>query len=162
MSGWSVRCAHTPNSNDGIGQHFAQYGTARSPHNSEVLVLGSHDTAATVAVKDLAAAKQFYGGTLGLEQIGGDGEEAVVYKTGASRLVVYRSQFAGTNHATAVNWSTGKDIDGIVKELSSKGVAFEHYDMPGLSREGDVHVAGTMRIAWFKDPEGNIHSLMSG
>jgi hypothetical protein len=41
-------------------------------------------------------------------------------------------------------------------------VRFEHYDLPGMRREGDVHVAGAMRAAWFKDPDGNIHALVSG
>jgi hypothetical protein len=35
-------------------------------------------------------------------------------------------------------------------------VAFEHYDMPGLTRQGDVHVSGTFKGAWLKDPDGNI------
>lgn len=39
---------------------------------------------------------------------------------------------------------------------------FEHYDMPGMKREGDVHFAGDMRAAWFKDPDGNILSIVSG
>jgi hypothetical protein len=40
--------------------------------------------------------------------------------------------------------------------LKSKGVTFEHYDMPGLSLEGDIHVGQGMKVAWFKDPDGNI------
>jgi hypothetical protein len=43
-----------------------------------------------------------------------------------------------------------------------KGVAFEHYDFPGVTREGDVHVMGPMKSAWFKDPDGNIIALMGG
>jgi hypothetical protein len=49
-----------------------------------------------------------------------------------------------------------------VRELKAKGVAFEHYDLPGLKVEGDVHVGEDMRIAWFKDPDGNILSIVSG
>jgi hypothetical protein len=84
-----------------------------------------------------------------------------VYATGASRLAVYRSQFAGTNQATAVTWNVGDDIDNVVRELKSKGVTFEHYDMPMMKREGDIHVGGQTRVAWFKDPDGNIHSLIN-
>jgi hypothetical protein len=40
-------------------------------------------------------------------------------------------------------------------------VPFERYDMPGAKLEGDVHVFDGMRVAWFKDPDGNIHSLVS-
>ena len=40
-------------------------------------------------------------------------------------------------------------------------MAFEHYDLPGMTRQGDLHVAGDMKVAWFKDPDGNIHSLIN-
>jgi hypothetical protein len=40
-------------------------------------------------------------------------------------------------------------------------VTFEHYDLPNLTRQGDVHVAGPMKTAWFKDPDGNIFSLVT-
>ena len=55
-----------------------------------------------------------------------------------------------------------KDVDGLVKDLKAKGVAFEHYDLPGLTRKGDVHVAGTHKNAWFKDPDGNILAWVGG
>ncbi|MEP6618760.1 MAG: VOC family protein [bacterium] len=125
-------------------------------------MLAAHAAIATVAVKDLAAAKRFYGDTLGLTQVDAEGEEAVTFATGTGKLIVYRSTFAGTNQATAVNWNVGGEVDAITRELASKGVTFEHYDLPGLAREGDVHVAPGMRVSWFKDPDGNIHSLMGG
>ena len=56
----------------------------------------------------------------------------------------------------------GNDVDRIVQSLKAKGLKFEHYDMPNTTREGDIYVAGGMRIAWFKDPDGNIHSIVSG
>jgi catechol 2,3-dioxygenase-like lactoylglutathione lyase family enzyme len=124
-------------------------------------VLGDRDAVATVAVKDLEAAKAFYVGKLGLAQVGPEDPEAVFYKSGNSGLMVYRSQFAGTNQATAVTWSVGNDLEAIVRDLKSKGIAFEHYDMPETTREGDIHVSGDIRVAWFKDPDGNIHSLMN-
>ncbi len=123
--------------------------------------LGTKDAMAMVAVKDIAKAKAFYGDTLGLEtKMGGD--EVVGYHTGNSVLLVYKSQFAGTNKATAVTWSVGQDLDGIVQALKSKGVKFEHYDLPGSRREGDIHVMGDNRAVWFKDPEGNILGLVNG
>jgi catechol 2,3-dioxygenase-like lactoylglutathione lyase family enzyme len=124
-------------------------------------MLGDMKAAATVAVKDLAAAKRFYETTLGLKPISADGQEAVSYATGSSKLVVYRSQFAGTNQATAVTWNVGDQIDSMVRDLKSKGVAFEQYDLPMMKHEGDVHVAGGTRAAWFKDPDGNIHGLVN-
>ncbi len=52
-------------------------------------------------------------------------------------------------------------MDAEVKALKNKGVAFEHYEMPGSTLEGDVHVFGDMRVAWFKDPDGNILNLIN-
>jgi len=124
-------------------------------------MLSKYDAIPTVAVKNLAAAKKFYEGTLGLKQIDAEGEEVVVYQNGSSRLNVYRSQFAGTNKATAVTWPVD-DVEDEVRALKSKGVAFEHYDMPDMKREGDVHVGGDIRVAWFKDPDGNILSIVNG
>lgn len=114
------------------------------------------DAAANIAVKDLRAAKSFYEGTLGLKKVDGEGEDVVVYQTGKSRIIVYRSDFAGTNKATNVTWSVGNDVEKIVGKLKSKGVAFEHYDLPDIQLKGDIHVGGRMKIAWFKDPDGNI------
>ncbi len=125
-------------------------------------MLGANDTMATVAVKDLEAARRFYGDTLGLTQIDAEGEEAVVFATGSTKLLVYRSEFAGTNQATSVTWAVGEDVDAIARELGAKGVRFERYDMPDTVHEGDVHVFGAMRVAWFRDPDGSIFSLVSG
>ena len=118
--------------------------------------------AATVAVKDIKAAGEFYEKTLGLTSTGAGEPTVRTYRTGGSTLMVYESQFAGTNKATAATWMVGKDVDAIARELKAKGVKFEHYDMPDTTRQGDVHVAGEMRVAWFKDPDGNILSIVSG
>jgi catechol 2,3-dioxygenase-like lactoylglutathione lyase family enzyme len=125
-------------------------------------MLGGKEAMATVAVRDLKAAKKFYEGTLGLKLTDAQESEALTYKSGDSTILVYRSQFAGTNKATAATWLAGNDIEKIVQALKTKGVAFEHYDMPGMTRKGDVHVADNMKAAWFKDPDGNIHALVSG
>ena|SRR5687767_8188782 len=124
-------------------------------------MLGTKDVTATVAVKDLEAAKKFYGGTLGLKQVASEGDEAVTYRTGKSDLLVYHSEFAGTNKATAATWTVGDGIEDLVDDLKAKGVPFEHYDMPGMTRQGEVHVAEMIRAAWFKDPDGNILALVS-
>jgi catechol 2,3-dioxygenase-like lactoylglutathione lyase family enzyme len=125
-------------------------------------MLADRPAVATVAVKDLAVAKRFYEGVLGLTQIGSQGEETVTYTAGGAKLLVYRSQFSGTNKATAVTWLVGDDLERIVETLKSKGLAFEHYDLPQLKRHGDIHEGGGMRVAWFKDPDGNIHSIANG
>ncbi len=124
-------------------------------------MLGDKDANPTIAVKNLDAAIGFYEGKLGLTRIHADQRGVALYKGGSSTIMVYESQFAGTNRATAVTWLAGGDVDEIVKALKAKGVAFEKYEFPGTKHEGEVHVQGTHRIAWFKDPDGNIHALSS-
>lgn len=124
-------------------------------------MLGDKDAAANLAVKDIDTARKFYEGTLGLTKVGSQGAELIVFKSGKSTINVYESQYAGTNQATAVTWVVG-DVESVVRALKAKGVTFEHYDMPGMTREGDVHVSGAMKVAWFKDPDGNILNLASG
>ena len=112
-------------------------------------------------VKDLGVAEKFYEDKLGLRRVGGAPGEAVTYKSGGSTLVVYRSEFAGTNKGTAALWEV-KDVEGTVRELKGKGVTFEHYDnLPGLTPKGDIHLAGDFKVAWFKDPDGNILSVQN-
>jgi catechol 2,3-dioxygenase-like lactoylglutathione lyase family enzyme len=112
-------------------------------------------------VKDLERAIPFYRDTLGLKQVGDESSEAVVYRTGDTTLCVYRSEFAGTNQGTAALWEV-PDVEKTVKELRARGVRFEHYDdMPDVERVGDIHRAGDMTVAWFKDPDGNILSVQN-
>lgn len=125
-------------------------------------MLGNTDAVANLAVKDLARARKFYEGTLGLKQVGAQDDELVVFRSGNSTINVYRSQYAGTNQATAVTWAVGDELDSVVRALKAKGVKFEHYDMPGMKREGDVHLGADMKVAWFKDPDGNILNIVSG
>ena len=125
-------------------------------------MLGDKDAVANIAVKNLETAKKFYEETLGLTQIGAEGQEVIVFRSGSSKIYVYKSQYAGTNQATALTWVVGKDIEGVVQELKAKGVTFEHYDMPDVTREGDIHVSGNMKVAWFKDPDGNILNIING
>jgi catechol 2,3-dioxygenase-like lactoylglutathione lyase family enzyme len=124
-------------------------------------MLADTDAVATVAVKDLKAAKKFYGDTLGLKAVPVPEPEVLNYKSGNSTVLVYKSQFAGSNKATSVTWIVD-DVEGTVKDLKAKGVAFEHYDFPGMTRKGDVHIAGKSKAAWFKDPDGNILAVVSG
>lgn len=123
-------------------------------------MLEKSNATANLAVKDLAKAKAFYEGTLGLKQVDDMGGDLIVYKSGDTLINVYHSQFAGTNKATAVTWTVGDQIETVVKSLKSKGVVFEHYEMPGLTIKGDVHVGQGMKVAWFKDPDGNILNLV--
>jgi catechol 2,3-dioxygenase-like lactoylglutathione lyase family enzyme len=124
-------------------------------------MLGAKDAAATLAVSDLDRARDFYENTLGLtpaEVTPG----SVMYKSGNSVVLVYPSEHAGTNKATAASWGVGDDFEAIVEGLKSKGVSFERYDdLPDTTREGDVHTMGEFKAAWIKDPDGNILGLVN-
>jgi catechol 2,3-dioxygenase-like lactoylglutathione lyase family enzyme len=124
-------------------------------------MLGDNKAVATIAVKDLAVARKFYVSTLGLVVTDETGNQALTFACGGSRLLVYRSQHAGTNQATAVTWMVGEELATIVRELKARGVVFEHYDLPGLTEKGDIHTFGDLKTAWFKDPDGNIISLLN-
>jgi hypothetical protein len=106
----------------------------------------------------MAIARKFYEETLGLQEFTSEGRGFVAYRTKDSMLVVYRSRFAGENEATVVTWVVD-EIEPAIERLKARGVAFEHYDMPGTTLVGDVHVSGKSKVAWFKDPDGNIHSI---
>jgi catechol 2,3-dioxygenase-like lactoylglutathione lyase family enzyme len=123
-------------------------------------MLADNDACATLGVKDLAAAREFYEQKLGLKAVREEGNELVIYRTGHTSINVYQSQFGGTNQATAATWMVD-DVPALVQALREKGVVFEHYDRAGLRRDGDVHIGNGMKIAWFKDPSGNILNLVS-
>ena len=63
---------------------------------------------------------------------------------------------------SALTWAIGDDVESEVRALKAKGLTFEHYDMPGMTRESDVHFGGNMKVAWFKDPDGNILNIVNG
>ena len=124
-------------------------------------MFGNHEAIATVGVRDMKAASEFYENVLGLTRTASEGSEVNTYQAGSTKLIVYHSEFAGTNQATSVTWDAGPDLESLVESLRVKGVKFEHYDMAPAKREGDIYVAENLRVAWFKDPDGNIHSLFS-
>ena len=124
-------------------------------------MLSNRDAVANLAVKKIDVAKKFYEDTLGLKQVDAEGDELLVFKSGNTVINVYHSKEAGTNRATAVTWAVD-DVEGEVNALKAKGVKFEHYDLPGMKRQGDIHIGGDMKVAWFKDPDGNILNIVSG
>jgi len=110
------------------------------------------------SVNDLAAAKEFYGTTLGvpLEEI----PAGVSLKIGNGILMYPKSDHVPARY-TMLNFPVD-DIDEAVDELTGKGIKFEHYagitDHKGVAR-GLAHNRGP-DIAWFKDPAGNILSVL--
>lgn len=124
-------------------------------------MLADIDAQPTLAVKSLPRARPFYEDVLGLKPVGPSMSGVQSYAAGRSVIVVYESPFAGTNKATSVSWPLGGRLEQTVADLKAKGAVFEHYDLPGLSLQADVHVGHGMRLAWLKDPDGNIIHLGS-
>lgn len=124
-------------------------------------MLANRNAMATIAVKDIDVARKFYGGTLGLQPLESSEKGVLSYQSGNATVIVYASQYAGTNQATSATWSVGDEFDSVMRALQAKGVVFEHYDLPGLTRQGDAHIAGTFKGAWFKDPDGNILHIVN-
>lgn len=125
-------------------------------------MLNNIDAIPTIAVKDVKKAKKFYSDTVGLKEVPSDEDQVLMYRSGNTTIMVYESEYAGSNKATAVTWAVGDEIDRLAKELKDKGVPFERYDFPGTTMEGDVHVMDGMKAAWFRDPDGNILAMVSG
>jgi catechol 2,3-dioxygenase-like lactoylglutathione lyase family enzyme len=122
-------------------------------------MLGKADATPMIAVTDLDRSKRFYEETLGLKSKDEWGE-GVTLKSGDTRINLYRSEFAGTNKATALTFDVD-DIEKETRELKEKGIFFEQYDLPGLQRQGDLYLGeGGFKTTWFKDPDGNILSLI--
>ncbi len=112
------------------------------------------------SVNDLAAAKKFYGETLGLDTE--DGPMGLGLKlAGGGRIFIYSKDDHQPATFTILNFPV-EDIGKAVAELGSKGVTFEHYegmtDDHGIARGIAAHRGPD--IAWFKDPAGNILSVL--
>jgi catechol 2,3-dioxygenase-like lactoylglutathione lyase family enzyme len=115
------------------------------------------------AVSDLNQAIEFYEGKLGLEpqEMPPEMEDMRLYGCGeGTQLFVYESaENAGTNKATLAGFETS-DFGAIHAELADRGVVFEQYDDEDMKTDADGIVdAGDFKVAFFKDPDGNIFSL---
>lgn len=112
------------------------------------------------AVDDLEKAKEFYGETLGLETSTQGGEMGLLtlHLAGGRDTLIYEKQDFTPATYTILNFPVD-DIDATVEELVSHGVAFERYDGFDQDEKGIMRGHGP-NIAWFKDPAGNILSVL--
>jgi catechol 2,3-dioxygenase-like lactoylglutathione lyase family enzyme len=117
---------------------------------------------ATLPAADMNRAKAWYRDKLGLEPVEETAEGGSWYETGGARFLVYPSQFAGTNQATAAGFSVD-DFDGAFAEFKSRGVSFEDYDFGDdfKTEDGVLTMPDGAKAAWFKDSEGNTLALTS-
>ena len=122
-------------------------------------MLQSFPLYAYIPANDVARARRFYEGKLGLKptrEIAG----GVVYEfAGKTACFLYSTPNAGTSQASQAFWQV-EDIEREVAELKARGVVFENYDVPGEKSPSGVVTAGGARAAWFKDSEGNILAII--
>ena len=131
----------------------------------EVFVLGTHEATATIAVKDLKRARQFYEGKLGLTPRETEEQEVVLYNTGR-RLQAPRLPLAIRRHERGHggHLERRQGRGGMVREAGrGRASASSTTTFPGWPvREGRrPRLWSSLRTAWFKDPDGNIHSLVN-
>ncbi len=115
------------------------------------------------AVDDLERAKEFYGTTLGLN-VSRDEQMGLLRLdlAGGTTIMVYPKEDHRPAIYTILNFPVD-DVERAVDELTARGVAFERYEGFEADAKGIVHGdEGTPTIAWFKDPAGNILSVLSG
>jgi catechol 2,3-dioxygenase-like lactoylglutathione lyase family enzyme len=115
---------------------------------------------ASIAVSDMARAKKFYEGKLGLSAIRRQADGSEIYASGGdASLHVYPSPaHAGESTATLATWYVD-DVERVVDELSSNGVTFERYEELTADEKGISPRAGGGKVAWFKDPDGNTFAV---
>lgn len=111
------------------------------------------------SVDDLEKAREFYGKTLGVTVEGAD-EMPVLNIGGKNSVMIYEKPDHVPATFTVLNFRVD-DLKTAMKELKSRGVRFEVYNMEKLKTDSDgVLTHGGMSIAWFKDPAGNILSVL--
>jgi catechol 2,3-dioxygenase-like lactoylglutathione lyase family enzyme len=109
------------------------------------------------AVDDLEQARQFYGDVLGIKTSEQYGLMTLHLAGGRDTLIYPKSDFTPATY-TILNFRVD-DIDKAVDQLAARGVQFERYDSAGQDEKG-INRAGGPYIAWFKDPAGNILSVL--
>jgi catechol-2,3-dioxygenase len=122
-------------------------------------MLGDHPIDVMLLATDLAAAKDFYGGGIGLEIVI-ENDDFLSFKCGGdSRLVLTKSSTASTDVQTKASWRV-EDLAAEVAELRSRGVEIKEYDKPGLKTRDGIADVGFALSAWFVDPDGNSIGLL--
>ncbi len=120
-------------------------------------MLGSNKIVAFVPTRDYALARAFYEGKLGLQFITEDGFALQLDANGIRVRVAKVPEFKPAQF-TILGWEVS-GIENVVADLMKKGILFEKYGLPGQDEEGIWSAPSGAKVAWFKDPDGNILSL---
>ena len=122
-------------------------------------MLNDSQVTANVPATDLERARRFYADMLGLTPADENPGGLLYTTSGGTTFFLYQTEYAGQAGHTIAQWHVD-NVDDEVRELKAKGLEFEHYDMPGVTWDGDVaKMEGMGSAAWFKDSEGNIMCL---
>ena len=121
-------------------------------------MLGSHKIISFVGARDPERAKGFYQGTLGLRLVEEQLPFALVFDANGTMLRVSIVQEVTAAKYTVLGWQV-PDIAATVRDLEKAGVKLERYGIPGQDELGIWTAPGGTRVAWFKDPDGNLLSV---
>jgi len=124
-------------------------------------MLGSSKLLATIPAVDIQRAEEFYTRVLGLSVAGKPLEGVLILEAGAgSQIMIYEREATKAEHTAAT--FLVNDLERVVKDLTAKGVQFEQYDFDEYQTdELGLAQMGSVKMAWLKDPEGNVLGLGS-
>ena len=119
---------------------------------------------AYIPAKDVARARKFYEGKVGLKPRGEEIDGGVAYSFGdhTAAFLYDAGDSAGTSRASQAFWKVD-DLEREVAQLRERGVVFEEYDsdeIGGMTMKDGIATGGGTKAAWFKDSEGNIMALI--
>jgi catechol 2,3-dioxygenase-like lactoylglutathione lyase family enzyme len=123
----------------------------------EGFMLQTNKAFASFSVDDLQKARRFYEQTLGVRVV--ESKEGLELHPGETDVFIYPKPNHKPASFTVLNFLV-EDIDSAVDELKQKGVTFEQYEGSIETDDKGIHRNGGPTIAWFKDPAGNILSLV--
>lgn len=110
-----------------------------------------------IATTDYAKARAFYEGQLGLRFVSQD-QFALVLESNGNMIRIPKAKDVKPHAFTVLGWEVAS-IEDKVSQLQEKGVAFEKYGIPGQDERGIWTAPGGDKVAWFKDPDGNVLSI---
>ena len=120
--------------------------------------LGGYNIVGFVSIVDVARAKEFYRATLGLRLVSEEPPYALVFEANGIMLRLGMAKELPPARGTVLGWQV-PDIVATVKDLERAGVRFERYDFVKQDDLGIWTTPTGAKVAWFKDPDGNILSL---
>lgn len=124
------------------------------PTTEGPIMLSTASVTTMPPVKDMARARAFYEGCLGLKAGNFKPDEKFEYSVGGSILALFPKPEGTKAEHTAISFRVD-NIETSIDKLKRAGVVFEDYDFPGLKTHNHVCVLGSEKTAWFKDTEGN-------